>query len=67
MTAEISYRGEVFEVRDGMTVRAAILKLGLSPESVLATRDMQLITDDEIIHEDERIHLIPVISGGENP
>ncbi len=64
MMAEITYRNETFEVRDGMTVRAAILKLGLTPESVLATRNKTLITDDEILHENDRIRLIPVISGG---
>lgn len=64
MTAEIVYRDEIFEVRHGMTVRATLLKLGLTPESVLATRDKVLITDDEILQEDDRIRLIPVISGG---
>jgi sulfur carrier protein len=64
MKARILYRDQVFEVRAGMTVRAALLKLELSPDTVLATRDQELITDDEIIKEDDRIRLIPVISGG---
>lgn len=64
MTATIEYRDEIFDVRDGMTVRDAILKLGLTPESVLATREKSLITDDEIIQENDRIRLIAVISGG---
>ena len=64
MTARIVYRDQVFEVRAGMTVRAALLKLDLSPDAVLATRDQELITDDEIIEQDDHIRLIPVISGG---
>ena len=64
MNARILYRDHVFEVRAGMTVRAALLKLELSPDTVLATRDQELITDDEIIKQDDRIRLIPVISGG---
>ena len=47
-----------------MTVRAALLKFDLSPDAVLATRDQELITDDEIIEQDDHIRLIPVISGG---
>ena len=47
-----------------MTVRSALLKLGLSPEAHLATRDGMLLTDDEIIKEGEEIRLIAVISGG---
>ena len=64
MTARIVYRDQVFEVRAGMTVRAALLKLDLSPDAMLATRDQELITDDEIIEQDDHIRLIPVISGG---
>ena len=64
MTARIVYRDQVFEIRAGMTVRAALLKLDLSPDTVLATRDQELITDDEIIEQDDHIRLIPVISGG---
>jgi sulfur carrier protein ThiS len=50
-----------------MTIRAAILKLDLTPESVLATKDKELITDDEIIKKGDQIRLIPVISGGQQP
>lgn len=64
MTARISYRDQIFEVRAGMTVRAALLKLDLSPDAVLVTREQELITDDELIREDDHIRLIPVISGG---
>ncbi|MGD2058526.1 MAG: MoaD/ThiS family protein [Anaerolineales bacterium] len=67
MTAVIEYRDEIFEVRAGMTIRAAILKLDLTPESVLATKDKELITDDEIIKKGDQIRLIPVISGGQQP
>jgi sulfur carrier protein ThiS len=64
MTVAILYRDQVLEVRSGMTVRAALLKLEISPQSVLATRNGELITDDEIIRKDDQIRLIPVISGG---
>jgi sulfur carrier protein ThiS len=64
MSAKIQLRDEIFEVREGMTVRAALLKLDIAPESVLATRNKELITDDEFLKEGDHILLLPVISGG---
>ena len=47
-----------------MTVRKALQKLGIEPDSVLATRNGELLTDDEILKENDVIKLVPVISGG---
>ena len=64
MTATIILRNKVHEVKHGMTVRKALQKLDIEPDSVLATRDGVLITDDEIVKENDVIKLVPVISGG---
>ena len=64
MPTKLILRDQEFEVKSGMTVRSALLKLELSPEAILATRDGVLLTDDEIIKEGEEIRLISVISGG---
>jgi sulfur carrier protein ThiS len=64
MTAIIILRKQEFVVKHGMTVRKALQKLDIEPDSVLATLDGELITDDEIIKENTIIKLIPVISGG---
>ena len=64
MTATLILRKQVYETKPGMTVRKALEKLGLEPDSVLATRNGELITDDEIIKESDVIKLVPVISGG---
>jgi len=64
MTAKIILCKQEFEVKHGMTVRRALQKLGIEPDSVLATLNGELITDDEIIKENVVIKLIPVISGG---
>lgn len=64
MATRLMLRDQDFEVKSGMTVRSALLKLGLSPESILATRQGTLLTDDEILKEGEEIKLIAVISGG---
>jgi len=64
MTAKVILRNREFEIKHGMTVRKALQKLNIEPDSVLATRDGELITDDEIVKEYDVIKLISVISGG---
>ena len=64
MPAKMILRKKEYEVRHGMTVRSAILKLGLQPEAVLPTRNGELISEEEIIREDDVIKLVAVISGG---
>jgi sulfur carrier protein ThiS len=64
MTAKMILRQQEYEIKHGMTVRNALQKLGLEPDSVLATRNGELVTDDEIVKENDLIKLIPVISGG---
>ena len=64
MTVRLTLREHEYDVRAGMTVRDAILHVGLQPESVLATREGELITEDEILREGEKIKLVAVISGG---
>ncbi len=64
MAAKMILRKQELQIKSGMTIRAALQKLGLEPDSVLATRDGQLLTDDEIVKENDVITLVPVISGG---
>jgi sulfur carrier protein ThiS len=64
MPIKLTYRDKHFEVPEGITVRDAIKKVGLSPESILATRKGKLLADDEILKGDEPVKLIAVISGG---
>jgi sulfur carrier protein len=64
MTAKFILRKQIFEIKNGMTIRKALQKLNIEPDSVLATRNGELLTDDEIIKEGDEIKLIPVISGG---
>lgn len=64
MSVMLILRGQQYEVKPGMTLRHAILKIGQQPEAVLATREGEMITEDEILHEGEVIKLIAVISGG---
>jgi len=47
-----------------MTLLSSLKKVGILPESVIATREGELILDDEILKNGEVIKLISVISGG---
>jgi len=64
MPVRIILRDKEYEIRPGMTLRDALRKTGVPTEGVLASRQGQLITDDEILAEGDVIKLITVISGG---
>jgi sulfur carrier protein ThiS len=61
---KLVYRDKEWEMRGGMTARAAIKKVDLDPEAVLVVRNGELVTDDAILDEDDEVKLIAVISGG---
>jgi sulfur carrier protein ThiS len=62
---KIIYRDREWEVATNITVRDAIKKGGLNPETVLATRDGKLITEDVHLQTGDVIKLVAVISGGQ--
>jgi len=64
MTAKLRLRDKIYEVPAGMTIRDALHRLAIEPESVLAIRDGELVTDDETLREGEVVRLVAVISGG---
>ena len=57
-------RDKEFEVKPGMTLLSSLEKCGILPESVIATREGELILEDEILKDSEVIKLVAVISGG---
>ncbi|MGE5379160.1 MAG: MoaD/ThiS family protein [Bacteroidota bacterium] len=57
-------RNKEYEVKPGMTLLSALQKINVVPESVIATRDGEMILDDEILKEGDVIRLVAVISGG---
>jgi sulfur carrier protein ThiS len=57
-------RDKEYEVRPGMDLLAALEKCGIMPESVIASREGELILDDEILKAGDEIKLVSVISGG---
>lgn len=67
VAALMKLRDQRYEIKPGSTVRDAMRAHDIQPESVIPTRDGELITDDEIIREGDVIRLVAVISGGQLP
>ena len=57
-------RNKEHEVKPGMTLLSALQKISVVPESVIATRDGEMILEDEILKDGDVVKLIAVISGG---
>ncbi len=53
-----------YDVKPGMTLLSALQKANIVPESVIATREGEMILDDEILRDGDVIKLVAVISGG---
>ena len=64
MTVILVLRAKKYEVKPGMTLRDSLRKIDVLPESVLAVRQGDLLTDDEILKDGDEVRLIAVISGG---
>lgn len=64
MTTKIIFRKKEYDIKSGRTLQSALKRLRISPASVIAVRDKEMITEDEILRDGETIRLIPVISGG---
>ena len=52
------------EVKGPRRVREVLKELNLLPESVLVVRGDDLVTEDEVLKDEDRIEIRPVISGG---
>jgi sulfur carrier protein len=61
---KIILRGKEYEGRPGMTLLSALKVIDILPGSVIATREGELIEEDEILLEGDTIKLVAVISGG---
>jgi sulfur carrier protein len=64
MVAKLILRDKVYEVKAGMSLLSALQKINIVPESVIAVRDGEMITDDEILRPGDEVKLVAVISGG---
>ncbi len=51
----------------GRRVKDVLRELDIIPETVLVIRGDDLVTADQVVHDDETIELRPVMSGGSAP
>ncbi len=61
---KIILRDKESKVKPGMTLLSSLEKCNILPESVIATRDGELILEDEILKDGDTVKLVAVISGG---
>ena len=64
MTVKLIMRDKEYEVKSGMTLLDSLKKISVLPESVIATREGEMILEDEILRDGDVVKLIAVISGG---
>jgi sulfur carrier protein ThiS len=64
VAVKLILRDKEYEVKPGMTLLSALTKCNIVPESVIATRDGEMILDDEILKDGDVVRLVAVISGG---
>jgi sulfur carrier protein ThiS len=64
MTVKLILRDREYEVKPGMTLLDSLKKVDILPESVIATREGEMILEDEILKDGDVVKLIAVISGG---
>jgi sulfur carrier protein len=64
VSVKLILRDKEYEVKPGMTLRHSLEKIGMLPEAVLAVREGEMITEDEILKDGEVVRLVAVISGG---
>ncbi len=57
-------RDKEYDVKAGMCLQHALIKIGVDDQSVLAVRQGEIITDKEILQDGDVIKLVAVISGG---
>jgi sulfur carrier protein len=52
------------EVRGNRPLKEVLLELGLNPETVVAIREEELLTLDQVVGDEEQIEVLSAISGG---
>jgi sulfur carrier protein ThiS len=64
MTIKLILRKDEYFLEKNLSLKQALKELGLLPESYLAMRNGEVLTEDQILREGDVINLIAVISGG---
>ena len=60
----VTYQDQHWDIPGPIVVRELIERVGLTPATVLAVRQGQLVLDSVVLEDGEEIRLIAVITGG---
>lgn len=67
MSAIVILKGQTHLIPSGRTLRQALSELEIPPQSVLALRDGEVISEDAVLKEGDQVRLIYIIAGGAAP
>ena len=65
MPVTLILRKQEFQLEGTMTVKEALKRLNLSPESHLVVRNGELLNENDILRDGDVVKVVPSISGGE--
>jgi sulfur carrier protein len=64
MQVLLQYPKREMEIKGPMTVLQLLKRLEVLPETVLVIRGNDLVTEDELLKDEDKVEIRPVISGG---
>jgi len=64
MTIKIKLRDREYQLEGELSLNKALKRLNIPNNSILAIRNGSLLTEDEILRDNDQIELVAVISGG---
>lgn len=63
----LNLRGKEYLLTGPLTVQQALKRIGLNSESYLAVRDGEIVTEDLLLQNGDKVRIVAVISGGSKP
>jgi sulfur carrier protein len=64
MAVNLTLRKKEFQIEANVTVKQALQKLDLNPETHLVIRNGEVLTENDLLADGDVVKLVAVISGG---
>lgn len=64
MAVVLILRKQEYQLEGTMTVKEALKRLNLSPESHLVVRNGELLNENDVLRDGDVVKIVPSISGG---
>jgi sulfur carrier protein len=64
MAVNLTLRKKEYQIEANVTVKQALQKLDLTPETLLVIRNGEVLTENELLADSDVVKLVAVISGG---